>query len=209
MFERFTDRARQVMILANQEAQRLGHEYIGSEHILLGLVNEGSGVGANVLKNLDVDLNKLRLEVDKLVKRGPGTSVVGKLPPTPRAKKVIEYAMVEARKLDHNYIDTEHLLLGLLRERDGVAATMLTNLGLELHSVRENVLNLLLPTLDLKVSGESPGELIEDAIKSLRLAGEMAVTEGKDSLASEILNEAEHLQAILARMRGASGKSES
>jgi len=117
MFERFTDRANKVMALANQEAQRLGHEYIGTEHILLGLVNEGSGIGASVLKNVDVNLDKLRLEVEKLVKRGPGTSVAGKLPLTPRGKKVIEYAIIEARKLDHDHIDSEHLLLGLLREQ--------------------------------------------------------------------------------------------
>ena len=115
MFERFTDRARKVMALANQEAQRFNHEYIGTEHILLGLVKEGSGVGANVLKNLDVDLRKVRLEVEKLVKSGPDMVTMGKLPQTPRAKKVIEYAIEEARNLNHNYVGTEHLLLGLLR----------------------------------------------------------------------------------------------
>jgi len=143
MFERFTDRARKVMGLANQEAQRLNHEYIGTEHILLGLVKEGSGVGANVLKNLDVDLRKVRLEVEKLVKAGPEMVTMGKLPQTPRAKKVIEYAIEEARSLNHNYVGTEHLLLGLLREQDGVAAQVLRNLGLKLDEVREEVLNLL------------------------------------------------------------------
>ncbi len=143
MFERFTDRARKVMALANQEAQRFNHEYIGTEHILLGLVKEGSGVGANVLKNLDVDLRKVRLEVEKLVKSGPDMVTMGKLPQTPRAKKVVEYAIEEARNLNHNYIGTEHLLLGLLREHDGVAAQVLMNLGLKLEVVREEVLNLL------------------------------------------------------------------
>jgi ATP-dependent Clp protease ATP-binding subunit ClpC len=143
MFERFTDRARKVMALANQEAQRFNHEYIGTEHILLGLVKEGSGVGANVLKNLDVDLRKVRLEVEKLVKPGPEMVTMGKLPQTPRAKKVIEYAIEEARNLNHNYVGTEHLLLGLLREHDGVAAQVLMNLGLKLEQVREEVLNLL------------------------------------------------------------------
>jgi len=143
MFERFTDRARKVMALANQEAQRFNHEYIGTEHILLGLVKEGSGVGANVLKNLDVDLRKVRLEVEKLVKRGPDMVTMGKLPQTPRAKKVIEYAIEEARSLNHNYVGTEHLLLGLLREQEGVAAQVLMNLGLRLEDVREEVLNLL------------------------------------------------------------------
>ena len=143
MFERFTDRARKVMALANQEAQRFNHEYIGTEHILLGLVKEGSGVGANVLKNLDVDLRKVRLEVEKLVKSGPDMVTMGKLPQTPRAKKVIEYAIEEARSLNHNYVGTEHLLLGLLREHEGVAAQVLMNLGLKLEEVREEVLSLL------------------------------------------------------------------
>jgi len=143
MFERLTDRARKVMALANQEAQRLNHEYIGTEHILLGLVKEGSGVGANVLKNLDIDLRKVRLEVEKLVKSGPEMVTMGKLPQTPRAKKVIEYAIEEARNLNHNYVGTEHLLLGLLREHDGVAAQVLMNLGLKLEEVREEVLSLL------------------------------------------------------------------
>ncbi|MCH7799224.1 MAG: ATP-dependent Clp protease ATP-binding subunit [Planctomycetes bacterium] len=143
MFERLTDRARKVMALANQEAQRFNHEYIGTEHILLGLVKEGSGVGANVLKNLDIDLRKVRLEVEKLVKSGPDMVTMGKLPQTPRAKKVIEYAIEEARNLNHNYVGTEHLLLGLLREHDGVAAQVLMNLSLKLEEVREEVLSLL------------------------------------------------------------------
>jgi ATP-dependent Clp protease ATP-binding subunit ClpC len=143
MYERFTDRARKVMQLANQEAQRFNHEYIGTEHVLLGLIKEGSGVAANVLKNLDVDLRKIRLEVEKLVQSGPDMVTMGKLPQTPRAKKVIEYAMEEARNLGHNYVGTEHILLGLLREQEGVAAQVLMNLGLKLEDVREEVLNLL------------------------------------------------------------------
>ena len=143
MYERFTDRARKVMQLANQEAQRFNHEYIGTEHILLGLVKEGSGVAANVLKNLEVDLRKIRLEVEKLVQSGPEMVTMGKLPQTPRAKKVIEYSMEEARNLNHNYVGTEHILLGLLREQEGVAAQVLMNLGLKLEEVREEVLNLL------------------------------------------------------------------
>ncbi|MBC8116638.1 MAG: AAA family ATPase, partial [Candidatus Saccharimonas sp.] len=143
MYERFTDRARKVMQLANQEAQRFNHEYIGTEHVLLGLVKEGSGVAANVLKNLEVDLRKIRLEVEKIVQSGPDMVTMGKLPQTPRAKKVIEYAMEEARNLNHNYVGTEHLLLGLIREQEGVAAQVLMNLGLKLEDVREEVLNLL------------------------------------------------------------------
>jgi ATP-dependent Clp protease ATP-binding subunit ClpC len=143
MYDRFTDRARKVMQLANQEAQRFNHEYIGTEHVLLGLVKEGSGVAANVLKNLNVDLRKIRMEVEKIVQTGPDMVTMGKLPQTPRAKKVIEYAMEEARNLNHNYVGTEHLLLGLLREQEGVAAQVLMNLGLKLDDVREEVLSLL------------------------------------------------------------------
>ena len=159
MYERFTDRARKVMQLANQEAQRFNHEYIGTEHILLGLVKEGSGVAANVLKNLDVDLRKIRLEVEKLVQSGPEMVTMGKLPQTPRAKKVIEYSMEEARNLNHNYVGTEHILLGLLREQEGVAAQVLMNLGLKLEEVREEVLNLLGHGLEgeEESGGERPG----------------------------------------------------
>src|SRR5881275_1553860 len=156
MYERFTDRARKVMQLANQEAQRFNHEYIGTEHILLGLVKEGSGVAANVLKNLDIDLRKIRLEVEKIVQSGPDMVTMGKLPQTPRAKKVIEYSIEEARNLNHNYVGTEHLLLGLLREQEGVAAQVLMNLGLKLEDVREEVLNLLGHNMATEESG-SPG----------------------------------------------------
>jgi ATP-dependent Clp protease ATP-binding subunit ClpA len=148
MYERFTDRARKVMQLANQAAQRINHLYIGTEHILLGLIEEDSGVAANVLKNLDVDLRKVRLEVEKLVISGPKEVTFGKLPQTPRTKNVIQYAMEESRNLGHNYVGTEHLLLGLLREQEGVAAQVLMNLGLKLEEVRKEVMTLL---------GDSPG----------------------------------------------------
>src|SRR5246127_2357860 len=154
MYERFTDRARKVMQLANQEAQRFNHEYVGTEHVLLGLIKEGSGVAANVLRNLDVDLRKIRNEVEKIVQAGPEMVTMGKLPQTPRAKKVIEYAIEEARNLNHNYVGTEHLLLGLLREQEGVAAQVLLNLNLKLDEVREEVLNLLGHGMDAGGEGE-------------------------------------------------------
>src|SRR4051795_10122127 len=154
MYERFTDRARKVMQLANQEAQRFNHEYVGTEHVLLGLIKEGSGVAANVLRNLDVDLRKIRNEVEKIVQAGPDMVTMGKLPQTPRAKKVIEYAIEEARNLNHNYVGTEHLLLGLLREQEGVAAQVLMNLNLKLDEVREEVLNLLGHGMDAGGEGE-------------------------------------------------------
>ncbi|HMC67048.1 MAG TPA: Clp protease N-terminal domain-containing protein, partial [Gemmataceae bacterium] len=129
MYERFTDRARDVMQLANREAHSFNHEYIATEHILLGLVREGSGVAAQVLKGLNIDLQKIRLEVEKIVQSGPDMVTMGRLPQTPRAKKVIEYAIEEAQSLHHDYVGTEHLLLGLLREDEGVASQVLMNLG--------------------------------------------------------------------------------
>ncbi|MCC6671346.1 MAG: ATP-dependent Clp protease ATP-binding subunit [Planctomycetes bacterium] len=143
MFDRFTDRAKKVMSFARQEAQKFNHEYIGTEHILLGLIQEGSGVAANVLKNMNIDLEKIRHEVEKLVKTGPSMVTMGQLPFTPRAKKVLELSMEEASQLSHNYIGTEHLLLGLIKENEGIAAQVLINLGVKLEDVREEVLEFL------------------------------------------------------------------
>ena len=143
MFERFTDRARQVMALATEEARRLNHEYIGTEHILMGLVKEGSGVAANVLRDLNVNLNGLREDVEKLVSPGQARDRSSNLPQTPRAKKAIEYAIEEARALRHEYVGTEHLLLGLLRDREGVAARVLTILALDTDDGRRMVVDML------------------------------------------------------------------
>jgi ATP-dependent Clp protease ATP-binding subunit ClpC len=186
MFERLTDRARKVMALANQEAQRFNHEYIGTEHILLGLVKEGSGVGANVLKNLDIDLRKVRLEVEKLVKSGPEMVTMGKLPQTPRAKKVIEYAIEEARNLNHNYVGTEHLLLGLLREHDGVAAQVLMNLGLKLEEVRDEVLNLLGAGVEPEEQAPEAGEPTTGAQGGPRRAAGKSKTPALDSFGRDL-----------------------
>lgn len=143
MFSRFTERARKVIILAKEEAKRFNHDYIGTEHILLGLIKEGEGVAAAVLQNLGLGLEAIRLEVEKLVQPGPPTVVSGDIPFTPKAKKVIELATDEARNLGHNYIGTEHLLLGLIREGEGVASQVLANLGLDLNKVRQEVMSLL------------------------------------------------------------------
>jgi len=151
MLERFTERARKVMALSNQEARRFNHRYIGTEHILLGLLKEGSGVGPNVLKNLDVDLHKVRMEVERRVKPGPEMVAVGELPQTPLAKNVLEYAVEEARNLNHNYIGTEHLMLGLLREQDGLAARIMMDLALEIDEVRQVVIKLLGAGMDVEV----------------------------------------------------------
>ncbi len=143
MFNKFTERARKVILLAKQEAKRFNHDYIGTEHVLLGLLREGEGVAAAVLQSLGMNLNNIRLEVEKLVQIGPTTVVTGDLPFTPKAKKVMELAMEEARTLGHNYIGTEHLLLGLIREGEGVASQVFANMGLDLEKVREEVIKLL------------------------------------------------------------------
>ena len=143
MFNRFTERARKVIILAKEEARRFNHDYIGTEHILLGLVREGEGVAAAVLQNMGVSLETIRLEVEKLVQPGPTTQILGDIPFTPRAKKVLELAAEEARSLGHNYIGTEHILLGLIREGEGVASQVLLNSGLDLNMVRNQVMNFL------------------------------------------------------------------
>lgn len=144
MFEKFTERARKVMSLARQEAQRLNSEFIGTEHILLGIIQEGGGVAAKVLKNLNVDLKRIRQEIERLI--SPATSptvTLGQLPFSPRAKRVIELAGEAATQLGHDVIGTEHLLLGLLKENEGIAAQVLTNLGLKLDEVRDMVLEVL------------------------------------------------------------------
>ncbi len=143
MYERFNDRARKVMQLANQEAQRFNHEYVGTEHVLLGLIKEGSGVAANVLRNLDVDLRKVRDEIEKIVQAGPEMGTMGKLPLTPRAQELVVKANEESGNLKHSEVGTEHLLLALLRVEEFVGAQVLMNMNLRLEEVREDVLNLL------------------------------------------------------------------
>ncbi|MEW6008736.1 MAG: ATP-dependent Clp protease ATP-binding subunit [Candidatus Omnitrophota bacterium] len=143
MFNRFTERARKVIILSKEEARRFNHDYIGTEHILLGLIREGEGVAAAVLQKLGLSLETIRIEVEKLVQPGPTTQILGDIPFTPRAKKVLELAAEEARALGHNYIGTEHMLLGLIREGEGVASQVLLNLGLDLNRVRNEIMGIL------------------------------------------------------------------
>ena len=143
MFNRFTERARKVIILAKEEARRFNHDYIGTEHILLGLIKEGEGVAAAVLQSLGLNLHTLRLEVEKLVRVGPSTIISGDIPFTPKAKKALELSMDEARRMGHNYIGTEHLLLGLIREGEGAASHILLNQGLDLKRVRSEIMKLL------------------------------------------------------------------
>ncbi len=141
-FERFTNRARKVLRFAQEEAQRLGHNYIGTEHLLLGLIREGDGVAAKVLGNLGVELDKVRSAVEVIVGRG-NRVVLGEIGLTPRAKKVIELAVDEARHMNHHYIGTEHLLLGLIREGEGIAAGVLQDLGVDLNQVRAETKRVL------------------------------------------------------------------
>src|SRR6266853_4629191 len=141
-FNRFTERARKVLSLAQEEAQRFQHNYIGTEHILLGLIREGEGVGAKVLRNLGVDLQRAHDSVEFIIGRGDRI-VLGEIGLTPRAKKVIEYAVDEARRLNHHYIGTEHLLLELLREGEGIAAGVLESLGVNLEKVRTQTIQVL------------------------------------------------------------------
>lgn len=143
MYERFTDRARKVMQMANQEAQKLNHEYVGTEHQLLGLLKETQGVAHLVFGNLSIDKNVVRSEVEKLLTPGPEMVTMGKLPQTPRGKKVVEFAIIEARDLGHNYVGTEHVLLGLLREPDGIAGQVLQSLGMTVEKVRDSAKSLL------------------------------------------------------------------
>jgi ATP-dependent Clp protease ATP-binding subunit ClpC len=148
MYERFTDRARRVMEEANQEAKRLNHEFVGTEHLLLGMLREGSGVAASVLRIVGLDLRKTRREVKKFVLPGRAIVTSGKLPLSPRAKRVIDSALEEARKFDHDYIGTEHLLLGLVRDPESVASRVLINLAIKSEDVRKEVLNMILPRSD-------------------------------------------------------------
>ncbi|MCL6590881.1 MAG: ATP-dependent Clp protease ATP-binding subunit [Firmicutes bacterium] len=142
MFEKFTERARKVVYLAQQEAARLGHNIVGTEHLLLGLVAEGEGVAAKALEALGLHLDKVRMEVEKIIGAG-NTNPFGEIPFTPRAKRILELAIDESRQMGHNYIGTEHILLGLIREGEGVAAQVLKNLGADLEKVRKEVINLL------------------------------------------------------------------
>ncbi|HEY7030344.1 MAG TPA: Clp protease N-terminal domain-containing protein, partial [Thermomicrobiales bacterium] len=141
-FDKFTERARKVLTLAQEEAQRFNHNYIGTEHLLLGLVREGDGVAARVLGNMGVQLPKVRSAVEFIIGRGEG-AVIGEIGLTPRAKKVIELAIDEARRLNHHYIGTEHLLLGLVREGEGIAAGVLESLGVNLEKVRTQVMQVV------------------------------------------------------------------
>jgi hypothetical protein len=160
MFERFTDRARRVVVLAQEESRMLNHNYIGTEHILLGLVHESEGVAARALGSMDISLEAVRLQVEQIIGEGQAAPT-GHIPFTPRAKKVLELSLREALQFGHNYIGTEHILLGLIREGEGVAAQALQNLGADLNRVRQTVIQLLsgypvVPMEEIPMTGWTP-----------------------------------------------------
>jgi ATP-dependent Clp protease ATP-binding subunit ClpC len=159
MFERFTDRSRRVVVLAQEEARRLDHNYIGTEHILLGLIRESDGYAARALESLGISLDAVREQVEEIIGRGQ-EAPSGPVPFTPRAKKVLALSLRESLQLGHNYIGTEHILLGLLREGDGVAAQVLVRLGADLNRVRERVIRLLhgFQGEDVESAGSRPGD---------------------------------------------------
>src|SRR5881396_757130 len=156
VFERFSDRARRVVVLAQEEARMLNHNYIGTEHILLGLSHEGEGVAAKALESVGVSLGAVRSQVEEIIGRGQ-SEPSGHIPFTPRAKKVLELSLRESLQLGHNYIGTEHILLGLIREGEGVAAQVLVKLGADLSRVRQQVIQLLSGYSGAGPQGGAPG----------------------------------------------------
>ena len=174
MFERFTEKAIKVIMLAQEEARRLGHNFVGTEQVLLGLIGEGTGVAAKTLKSMGVNLKDARAEVEKIIGRGSGFVAV-EIPFTPRAKRVLELSWDEARQLGHNYIGTEHLLLGLIREGEGVAARVLENLGVDLNKVRSNVIKML---------GESKPTTSGSSSSSSSSSGSSSSSSGKNKTPS-------------------------
>jgi ATP-dependent Clp protease ATP-binding subunit ClpC len=185
MFERFTDRARRVVVLAQEEARMLNHNYIGTEHILLGLIHEGGGVAAKALKSLGITLETVRQQVEEIIGRGQ-QAPSGHIPFTPRAEKVLKLALREALQFGHSYIGTEHILLGLIREGEGVAAQVLVGLGADLNRVRQQVITLL----DGWQGEDEPG-----TIRALRRASKAG--RGKRKLLSQLLDRLDLIESRL------------
>jgi ATP-dependent Clp protease ATP-binding subunit ClpA len=174
MFERFTDRARRVVVLAQEEARLLNHNYIGTEHILLGLIHEGEGVAAKALESLGISLEAVRAQVEEIIGQGQ-SAPTGHIPFTPRAKKVLELSLREALQLGHNYIGTEHILLGLIREGEGVAAQVLVKLGADLSRVRQQVIQVQ--------SGYAGGEDVGARMRLVRMTVPDDLREAEEQLA--------------------------
>jgi ATP-dependent Clp protease ATP-binding subunit ClpA len=178
MFERFTDRARRVVVLAQEEAQLLNHDYIGTEHLLLGLVHDGEGVAAKALESLGISLEAVRAQVEETIGQGQ-RAATGHVPFTPRAKKVLELSLREALQFGHNYIGTEHILLGLVREGEGVAAQVLVKLGGDLSRVRQQIIQLL----SGYTGGEAAAEQAGARTRLVRMTVPEELREGEEQLA--------------------------
>lgn len=194
MFKRFTERARRVIILAREEAERHHHEYLGTEHILLGMLKDGGGIAITVLQKAGLSVEQIRMEVERHLPRNANALIVGEIPFTPKAKKVLEYGVEEARLMGHNYIGTEHLLLGLLKEKEGIAAKVLNTLGIRLVETREKILNLLQePATKTKEKSKTPAldEFGRD-LTELALNGKLDPVIGRE-------NEIERVVQILSR----------
>lgn len=198
MFERFTEKAIKVIMLAQEEARRLGHNFVGTEQILLGLIGEGTGVAAKVLKSMGVNLKDARIEVEKIIGRGSGFVAV-EIPFTPRAKRVLELSLEEARQLGHNYIGTEHLLLGLIREGEGVAARVLENLGVDLGKVRTQVIRMLGETAEVASGGGAQGRTKTPTLDEFGSNLTVMATEGKLDPVVGRAKEIERVIQILGR----------
>jgi hypothetical protein len=192
LFERFTDRARRVVVLAQEEARRLNHDHVGTEHILLGLIDEGEGVAAQALESLGISLESARQQVEEIIGRGQ-QAPSRHIPFTPRAKKVLELTLREAMQLGHNYVGTEHILLGLIREGEGVAAQVLVNLGGDLSTVRQQVIQLL------------QGYQDRDQPRSARLMRQRAPGRRQRGLMPEILAQVESIDSQLSAIGGRVG----
>jgi len=199
MFDRFTERARKVLLLAREEAKNFNHDYIGTEHILLGLIKEGQGVASAVLQNLGLSLERIRLEIEKKVATGPDIEVLGEIEFTPRAKRVIELAMEEARKFGHNYIGTEHLLLGLLLEEEGVAASVLNNLGVSLSKIQKEIMQLLGASFPASEVGAVPKRSKTPALDSFGRDLTVLAREGKLDPVIGRKDEIERVLQVLGR----------
>jgi ATP-dependent Clp protease ATP-binding subunit ClpC len=197
MFERFTDRARRVVVLAQEEARMLNHNYIGTEHILLGLIHEGEGVAAKALESLGISLEAVRQQVEEIIGQGQ-QAPSGHIPFTPRAKKVLELSLREALQLGHNYIGTEHILLGLIREGEGVAAQVLVKLGADLNRVRTQVLQLL--------GGRGHEEVGESEAGGTRVAGAVRQSPPVRPAGPQVVGTPLQLAGILSRLADIAGR---
>jgi ATP-dependent Clp protease ATP-binding subunit ClpC len=184
MFERFTDRARRVVVLAQEEARLLNHDYLGTEHLLLGLIHEAQGVAARALESLGISLEAVRAQVEEIIGQGQ-SAPAAHIPFTPRAKKVLELSLRESEHLDHDHIGTEHILLGLVREGEGVAAQVLVKLGADLSRVRQQVIQLL---------SLEPAEAVDEDLGS-------ELVDADEDLESEIVEENRNLRAEVRRLR--------